>query len=104
MAPTLRARHGKIVPVNVCSLDNRKAIGKMNENAIVMTRKKRLRISDDSLLDMFCFFKRRELCSFELVNRRMKRVVELGDQKKQLRQRIILDEIHFSVWFFFTFA
>jgi hypothetical protein len=37
-----------------------------------------------------------------LVNRRMKQVVELGDQKRQLRQRFVLHSIYFSVLIFYA--
>jgi hypothetical protein len=103
MAPTLRTRNGQIAPVNGYSLVKtkfskvKKTIGKKKENVIVKSNKKRVRIFDDTLLDMFQFFKLHKLCSFKLVNRRMKRVVELGDQKNQHRQLFDFHEIRFSV-------
>jgi hypothetical protein len=78
-----------------------KTITKTREKAIMKTKKRRVRLPDDTVLDMFRFFTRRELCSFKLVTRRMKRVVELGDHKKQLRQRFVLRKILFSVCFIF---
>jgi hypothetical protein len=103
MEPTLRSRNEKIAPVNGYSFK----IGKKVENlsavkkkTIDKKKKKRVKIIDDTLLDMLRLFTRRELCAFQLVNRRMKRVVELGDQKKQLRQRLVLPRISFSVRLF----
>jgi hypothetical protein len=74
----------------------------MNKNSCETAKKNRVRMSDDTVLDMFRFFTRRELCSFKLVNRRMKRVIEFGDRKKQIRQRFLLHQIHFSVCFHFA--
>jgi hypothetical protein len=74
---------------------------KLNMNA----KKKRVRISGDTLLEMFRFFTRLELFSFNFINKRMKRILELGDQKKQLRQRVVFPNIEFyffglNSWFF----
>jgi hypothetical protein len=75
------------------------AITKIREKANITTIKKRVRMPDDTVLDMLRFFTRRALFSFKFVSRRMKRVVELGDQKKQLRQRLVISAIKFSVYF-----
>jgi hypothetical protein len=112
MMPSLRRRKSNAAPVGDYSLGGnkkdkklfimKKTIVKKKEAIIINGKKQRLRICDDALLDMFRFFKRQELCSFMLVNRRMKRVVELGDQKKQLRQRFVFCEIVFLVCLQFT--
>jgi hypothetical protein len=74
-----------------------KTIVKKKEKVNIKAKKKCVRISDDIILEMIRFFKRRELWSLKLVNRRMKRVVELGDRKKQLRQRFVFHKILFWV-------
>jgi hypothetical protein len=102
MAPTLRPRNAKIAPVYALNKKDKKlsVVKKVidkKQKVRTKTPNKRVRIFDDTILDMFRFFTRRELSSFKLVTRRMNRAVELGDQKKQLRQRFVLNEIHFSV-------
>jgi hypothetical protein len=75
-----------------------KTIDEKERNEGKNLKKKRVRISDDTVLDMFRFLTRRELCSFKLVNRRMKRIVELGDRTNQLCQQFVLRSINLSVF------
>jgi hypothetical protein len=107
MAPTLRQRNAKIAPVNGYSFKRGKKVENLSavkKKTIDKKKKKLVKISDDVLFDMLRLFTRRELHAFKLVNRRMKRVVELGDQKKQLRQQFVLAKIDFSVWIFIFFC
>lgn len=79
--------------------DPRRPSYKMDGKETGAKKKKQMRISDDIMLDTLRFFNRPELCSFKFINRRMKRVIELGDRKKQLRQRFVLHKLHLSVNF-----
>jgi hypothetical protein len=66
-------------------------------------KKLHVRISNDDLLDTILpFLTRRQLFHLQFVNRRLKRLIDSGMEKNQLRQKLCLTRLKFSVYSLIT--